>query len=437
MSGSKMISITGFAVLGLGVQLTTGACSGDYDEYKSADFTAQVGQRPLFLVDQLEDGELKDALRGCKKAVFNKTPFSIGHRGAAMQFPEHTLESYVAAARQGAGIIECDVTFTRDAELVCRHSQCDLHTTTNILATDLHEKCTQDFVPATFDTDGNLVTPASAECCTSDITLAELRTLRGKMDGENPNARTVDEYLRGTPTWRTDLYAGTTSGTLMTHAESVALFKTLRVGVTPELKEPSVSMPFDTDGDGVPDYSYEDYRRQLIDELRAGGIHPRDAFVQSFVRDDIDYWIANTPDFGAQAVYLDDANDPTELPSAADLQAYKAAGIDFVAPPLWALVTASGNDILPSQYALDAKAADLEIITWSLERSGSVADGNAGWYYQTILGALSNEGDILRLLDVLARDVGVKAIFSDWPATVTYYVNCMAPRFGLEGISTP
>ena len=33
----------------------------------------------------------------------------------------------------GAGIIECDVTFTKDRELVCRHSQCDLHTTTNIL----------------------------------------------------------------------------------------------------------------------------------------------------------------------------------------------------------------------------------------------------------------------------------------------------------------
>jgi glycerophosphoryl diester phosphodiesterase len=29
---------------------------------------------------------------------------------------------------------------------------------------------------------------------------------------------------------------------------------------------------------------------------------------------------------------------------------------------------------------------------------------------------------------VLARDVGIKGIFSDWPATVTYYANCM----GLE-----
>ncbi len=50
-----------------------------------------------------------------------------------MQFPEHTKVSYLAAARMGAGIIECDVTFTKDTELVCRHSQCNLHATTDIL----------------------------------------------------------------------------------------------------------------------------------------------------------------------------------------------------------------------------------------------------------------------------------------------------------------
>ena len=29
------------------------------------------------------------------------------------------------------------------------------------------------------------------------------------------------------------------------------------------------------------------------------------------------------------------------------------------------------------------------------------------------------------MLDVLARDVGVRGVFSDWPATVTYYASCM------------
>ena len=101
----------------------------------------QVGPRPYYLVDDMQDGWLKQTLESCSEGPFEKTDFSIGHRGAALQFPEHTKESYEAAARQGAGIVECDVTFTKDKELVCRHSQCDLHTTTNILATAAAEKC--------------------------------------------------------------------------------------------------------------------------------------------------------------------------------------------------------------------------------------------------------------------------------------------------------
>ncbi|MFA9204619.1 MAG: glycerophosphodiester phosphodiesterase family protein, partial [Flavobacteriales bacterium] len=83
-----------------------------------------------------------------------------------LQFPEHTRESYVAAAKMGAGIVECDVAFTKDRELVCRHAQNDLHTTTNILVTDLAAKCTQPFVPA----DPATGQAAKAECRTSDTT---------------------------------------------------------------------------------------------------------------------------------------------------------------------------------------------------------------------------------------------------------------------------
>ena len=360
----------------------------------------------------------------------SKNSFSIGHRGACMQFPEHTLESYVAAARQGAGIIECDVTFTADGELVCRHSQCDLHTTTDIVATDLGDKCTQPFQPAVYDEAGNLVAPATAQCCTSDITLDEFRTLKGKMDASDPGATTPEDYLGGTADWRTDLYAGPSSGTLMTHAESLALFQALRVGVTPELKSPSVPMPFAlTDGS---QFTYDDYRQKLIDELKAGGIRPRDAWVQSFVRADIDYWIANEPEFGAQAVYLIPADSPEELaPFTAELPSYKANGINYVAPAMWALVTSDNDRIVPSEYANVANDQGLKIITWTLERSGILADGDGGYYYQSINDVLAdrgNEGVILELLDVLAQDVGVAGIFSDWPATVTFYANCLRLR---------
>lgn len=89
----------------------------------------QLGPRPFYLVDGMDDGPLKSKLLACKDGPFRRTDFSIGHRGAALQFPEHTKEAYQAGARMGAGIVECDVTFTRNGDLVCRHAQNDLHTT--------------------------------------------------------------------------------------------------------------------------------------------------------------------------------------------------------------------------------------------------------------------------------------------------------------------
>jgi len=388
--------------------------------------TVQLGPRPFFLVEDMQDGTLKRQLQQCAKGPFHKSDFSIGHRGAPMQFPEHTRQSYEAAVRMGAGIVECDVTFTKDKELVCRHAQNDLHTSTNILATPLATKCTTPFTPAVLDANGALVTPAAAECRTSDITLAEFKTLRGKMDASNPRARTVSEYLGGTANWRTDLYAGPSSGTLMTHKESIALFKKLGVKMTPELKSARVPMPYDSDGDGVGDYTQEAYAQQMIDEYKALGVRPRDVWPQSFDLADVRYWIAKEPAFGKQAVYLDDANVPAELPNAAELQSYKAEGINIVAPPLFALLDVDGNGkIVPSAYAHNAKAAGLDLITWTLERSGILADGNNGYYYQTIDSAIKREGDMMTVLDVLAKEVGIIGIFSDWPATVTYYANCM------------
>jgi glycerophosphoryl diester phosphodiesterase len=93
----------------------------------------QLGVRPYYLIEGMDDSRLKRRLQSCANGPFRKTDFSIAHRGAPLQFPEHTRESYEAGARQGAGIVECDVTFTKDGELVCRHAECDLHTTTNIV----------------------------------------------------------------------------------------------------------------------------------------------------------------------------------------------------------------------------------------------------------------------------------------------------------------
>src|SRR5262245_14865323 len=136
----QSISIALAAALAVVALPTRPALAGDDDDHGGSQ-RIQLGTRPFYLVDGMDPGSLKDKLTQCKDGPFSRTDFSIGHRGAALEFPEHTKEAYEASARMGAGIVECDVTFTRDGELVCRHSECDLHTTTNIVATPLNAKC--------------------------------------------------------------------------------------------------------------------------------------------------------------------------------------------------------------------------------------------------------------------------------------------------------
>lgn len=373
-----------------------------------------LGARPAFLVGDMDEGPLKEKLKQCLNNPAKKSNFSFGHRGAPMQFPEHTKEGYIAAARMGAGVIECDVAFTKDQALVCRHSQSDLHTTTDVLAYPaLAAKCTIPFTPANLKKG----TPAKVECRTSDFTLKEFKQLKGKMDGANEMATTPEAYMLGTPNWRTDLYAS--RGTLMTHAESIELFKSLGVKMTPELKLPAVEMPFN----GLTQHALA---QKFINEYIEAGVKPGDVFPQSFNLEDIKYWIANTPEFGKQAVYLDERMDDKnwELP-AGEMKALKESGVEYIAPPLFALVALDDKgQIVPSDYAIKAKEAGLKIIAWSLERTGPLADGG-GWYFQSVKDAINKDGDTLTLLDVLAKDVGVTAVFSDWPATTTFYANCM------------
>lgn len=375
----------------------------------------QLGPRPYFLVESMSDSRLKRELEQCSEGPFHSSEFSIGHRGAGLQFPEHTKESYQAAARMGAGIVECDVTFTKDRQLVCRHSQCDLHTTTNILAIpELAAKCTQPFTPA----DPATGAPASASCCTSDITLAEFKTLCGKMDGANPKALTVNEYLAGTPSFRSDSYSA--CGTVVSHKESIELLGDLGVKFTPELKAASVPMPYEGD------YTQEQYAQQMLDEYKAAHVSPSKVFAQSFNLNDIVYWLGHEPRFGRQAVYLDDRVDAAGGydVAVAGMPDLAAAGVKIVAPPMWALVKLdASNEIVPSEYAVAAKAAGLDLITWTLERSGLLNAGG-GYYYQSVTDAIRRDGDSYVMLDVLAKQVGIRGIFSDWPATVTYYANC-------------
>jgi len=390
---------------------------GYYDDQgrRKHDAGVQLGPRPFYLVEGMDDGKLRNRLLQCKDGPFYRTDFSIGHRGAALQFPEHTKESYEAAARMGAGIVECDVTFTKDGELVCRHAECDLHTTTDIVATPLNSKCS---VPWS----GPGSTP---NCCASDLTLSEFKTLRGKMDASNPSGTTAQEYLGGTASWRTDLYTG--RGALMTLKESIELNTRLGVKHTPELKSGDVDRINAIFG------SQANYAQRLIDALEEAGVDPRDVWVQSFNKDDVLYWIQQAPRFGKQAVYLDDI-DPTSSPpvpplSLAELQQLKAQGVRIIAPPMLALLSVDGSGkIVPSQYAMDIKGLGFDIITWTFERSDlrrGAAFAGFYYYFDPAGQAIKKDSDMYKALHVLARKVKILGIFSDWPATVTYYADCM------------
>ncbi|WP_416595419.1 glycerophosphodiester phosphodiesterase family protein [Phaeobacter sp. JH20_29] len=378
------------------------------------------GPRPAYLVAALPEGPLKTKLQSCAAQPPQATEFSIAHRGAPLMFPEHTVEGNRAAASMGAGILECDVTFTKDLELVCRHSQNDLHTTTDILTSPLAERCTQPFTPASADT------PATAECRTSDLTLEELMTLQPKMDSSDATATSAKAFQGGLAPWRSNLHQR--EATLLSHADSIALFRDLGARFTPELKAPAVAMPFN----GM---TQDAYAQKLIDAYVAAGIPAADVWVQSFDLSDIKYWLTHAPEFGRQAVYLDDRfarhdadegqidpMDPaTFRPS---MQELKQMGLNYIAPPIWMLLTLDGDRIVPSAYARAAQEADLNIITWTLERSGPLTSGG-GWYFQSISDAVTSDAAVYQVLDVLAQDVGVVGVFSDWPATVTYYANCM------------
>ncbi len=379
-----------------------------------ADQSIQLGPRPFFLVEGMDASPLKSRLLRCEDGPVRRTDFSIAHRGAPLQFPEHTKESYEAGARMGAGIVECDVTFTKDGQLVCRHDECDLHTTTNITNTELNASCTTPWSGA----------GSSPRCCASDITLAQFRTLKGKMDASNPAATTAAAYLGGTATWRTDLY--TSRGTLLTLKESIALNRRLGVKHTPELKSGNPVRVNQVFG------SQAAYALAMINEFKRAGVKPRDVFPQSFNLADVLTWITNEPAYGKQAVYLDDVDPAAGFPrlTVAELAAARAQGVRIFAPPIPALlaVDASTNTLVPSQYANDIKAAGLGIITWSFERSDLRRGAAFGGFYAAYDPegrVVKKDSDMYLALDALAQDVGVMGVFSDWPATVSYYASCM------------
>lgn len=185
----------------------------------------------------------------------------IAHRGASGYRPEHTLEAYRLAIRQGADFIEPDLVATRDGVLVARHEN-EISGTTDVAShPEFANRRTTKVI------DGHALTGWFTE----DFTLAELKTLRAKerIAGVRP-ANTRYDGMYQIPTF----------------AEVVRLAKAESrdghvIGVYPETKHPTY---FANEGrriDGSP--IGISLGRKLVETLVAEGFtDPRRVYIQSF-----------------------------------------------------------------------------------------------------------------------------------------------------------
>jgi glycerophosphoryl diester phosphodiesterase len=98
------------------------------------------------------------------------TPAVVGHRGASGERPEHTLEAYRLAIRQGADDIELDLVITADGVLVARHDATLFDTTDVADHPEFADRRTTKVVDGSEHTDWFV----------EDFTFAELSTLTAR-----------------------------------------------------------------------------------------------------------------------------------------------------------------------------------------------------------------------------------------------------------------
>ncbi|MBA2340773.1 MAG: glycerophosphodiester phosphodiesterase [Pyrinomonadaceae bacterium] len=90
----------------------------------------------------------------------------VAHRGASAYAPEHTLESYSLAIKQGADFVEQDLQITKDGVLVCLHDL-TLERTTNV----------KEVFPTRFREEKDASNSVIRRWDVSDFTLHEIKQL--------------------------------------------------------------------------------------------------------------------------------------------------------------------------------------------------------------------------------------------------------------------
>eukprot|EP00581_Thalassiosira_minuscula_P014785 CAMPEP_0183721236 /NCGR_PEP_ID=MMETSP0737-20130205/13576_1 /TAXON_ID=385413 /ORGANISM="Thalassiosira miniscula, Strain CCMP1093" /LENGTH=553 /DNA_ID=CAMNT_0025951209 /DNA_START=75 /DNA_END=1736 /DNA_ORIENTATION=+ len=413
--------------------------------------TVSIGPRPYFLINEMEDDDdddnnndasssfarpgLKSQLQKCTHTLtsFQPSDFVLGHRGAPLQFPEHSDRGHDAASRAGAGLVECDVNLTKDQKLICRHQRCDLHITTDVLLVPhLAARCTVPFRPAVGT--GKTAIHATAKCCTTDFTLDEIQgQMCARMASSNKYAKTPEQYVgHPPPAYRTTLYSHDCPR-IQSHADfrqvvdanggsMIAEFKMLDYDFTATHS----NLMLDDNDDRIST------RGQFIDRVLAeyNRTNPKSrVYPQSFVWEDLYYVIDNHPTFGTHTIALDKNLDTLQY-TQEELRYYLSPlvdhGVTAIAPTIFMLldIDPTTKDIVPSRYAEVASELGLDMIAWTFERSDALANSRSSWYYSKLSEVLQSDSDMMKVLDVLYEDVGISGIFTDWPSVVTFYANC-------------
>jgi glycerophosphoryl diester phosphodiesterase len=288
----------------------------------------------------------------------SRQPIVIGHRGAPAHRPEHTLASYILAARLGADFLEPDLVATADGVLVARHDP-ELSATTDIAAhpefADRYGTRVVNGVPQT----GWFV---------DDLTLAELRTLRATE--RLPALRPANTRFDG-------------RFPVPTFAEILELRARLSarlgrsIGVYPETKNPGYFA-----ARGLP------LEPALVDALRGAELdHPgAPVFVQSFDADSLRS-VRSTLRVPLVQLVADvpELVTPTGLETIADYADAVGVAKNLVIPR-----TAAGALGHPTRLVADARAAGLAVHAFTfrdenaflptdLQRGTRPGDRGDGW----------------------------------------------------------
>jgi glycerophosphoryl diester phosphodiesterase len=216
---------------------------------------------PAFSQDARPSGHQTPNVESSRHQRNHRGLIVIGHRGASGYRPEHTLEAYRLAIRQGADFIEPDLVATKDGVLIARHEN-EISGTTDVAQRPefANRKTTKTI-------DGVALTGWFTE----DFTLAEIKTLRAKerIPAIRPGNTRYDGLFQ-----------------VPTFAEVIALAKRESrpgrvIGVYPETKHPTY---FASEGrrlDGTPINT--SLGTKLVETLVAEGLtDPKRVFIQSF-----------------------------------------------------------------------------------------------------------------------------------------------------------